>query len=159
MNHTKMRSYLAMFDTKKDKSWTLLYNSFVINKNTDIHINGMFLKDLWFNYQVKEEDMGDIHFMLLFSKEKRSAISDDINRMGNDFPSVDDNPTNTCKLCKNFVLKYDLIEKTSTLLKKHGDKEYINLYDLSNNMLSMEIILCKEKYYLTLPNFNIWKQL
>ena len=27
-----MKSYLAMFDTKTDESWRLLYKSFIINK-------------------------------------------------------------------------------------------------------------------------------
>ena len=37
----------------------------------------MFLKDLWFNYQVdREENVSDIHFMLLFSKESQKNIID-----------------------------------------------------------------------------------
>lgn len=155
-----MKSYLAMFDTKKDDSWNVLYKSFIINKNTNEELNGMFLKDLWFNYQVdREENVSDIHFMLLFSKESQKNILQDINRLNNDFPSIYDSPTVTCNLCKKFVLKPELIEKTGTSLKKHGDIEKINLYDENNDMLSIELILCEKHYYLTLPTFHIWKQL
>ena len=153
-----MRSYLAMFDIKTDNSWRILYKSFIIEKNTENEIHGVFLKDLWFNHQIEKKYTCDIHFMLLFSKESHNSIMQDINRLNNNFPSIYDNPTNTCNVCKNFVIKYDLIEKTCKLLKTHGDTEKINLYDSSNNMLSFEIILCEDNYYLTLPNFNIHKQ-
>ena len=151
-----MKSYLAMFDTKTDNSWRILYKSFIINKNTKDEIHGMFLKDLWFNYQVHKEDISDIHFMVLFSRESSDSILQDINRLNNNFPSIYDNPTNTCNVCKNFVLKNDLIKKTSKLLKTHGDTEKINLYDV-DNMLGFELILCEEKYLLTLPTFYINK--
>ena len=149
-----MRSYLAMFDTKIDESWRILHNSFIINKNTKNEINGMFLKDIWFNYQIK--NTSDIHFMLLFSKESRKSIIQDINRLNNNFPSIYDNTKNTCNVCKNFVLKQELMEKTCKLLKTHGDTEKINLYDSNNNILSFDIILCEEKYLLTLPKFYMY---
>ena len=154
-----MRSYLAMFDIKNDKSWSILHKQFMINKNTNTEIHGAFLRDVWFNYQIKKEDICDINFMLLFSDKSVDTILEDINRFNNNFPSIYDNPTNTCKICKNFVLKHDLIEKTCKLLKKHGDTEKINLYDSNNNMLAFDLILCEDNYYLTLPNFNINKKI
>lgn len=153
-----MKSYLAVFDTKTDNSWRILYKSFIIEKNTENEIHGVFLKDLWFNNQIQKKYTYDIHFMLLFSKKSYNSIMQDINRLNNNFPSIYDKPINTCNVCKNFVLKQDLIEKTCKLLKKHGDTEKINLYDSNNNMLSMSLILSEDNYYLTLPKFCINKQ-
>lgn len=152
-----MRSYLAMFDIKNDKSWSILHKQFIINKNTNTEIHGAFLRDVWFNYQIQKEDICDIHFMLLFSDKSVDTILEDIKRLDNEFPSIYDNPKNTCGIFKNFVLKYDLLEKTRKLLKKHGDSQEINLYDSTNNILSFQLILCEEKCYLTLPSFKYTK--
>ena len=141
--------YLATYDTKKDYSWRVLHNKFIISKNTDDKICGLFLKDIWYTYGIEEKTSEDIHFMLLYSGKTHEEIRNEL--LNNKLQS---SHTNTLY----FVLKKDLIEKTVNLLKKHGDTENINLYDSINNMLSFDVMLCKEKYYLTLPKFCVKKQ-
>ena len=106
-----MKSYLAIFDTSKDKSWKVLQKKFIIEKKTNNEIKGVFLQDLWFTYKLNKKDLyDDIHFMLLISKYSKDKIESDLNRFDSGYPYTNEKPSNTCLKYYNFVLNKNEIK-------------------------------------------------
>lgn len=161
-----MKSYLAIFDTSKDKSWKVLQKKFIIEKKTNNEIKGVFLQDLWFTYKLNKKDLyDDIHFMLLISKYSKDKIESDLNRFDSGYPYTNEKPSNTCLKYYNFVLnKNEIKEYYKALITDkslHKDNRIrITLTDVNykNTILSLDICNIENDLYLMLPEFIIIKQ-
>ena len=157
---------LAMYDVNKENKWFILKKRFIIEDTEDNTINGIFLRDIWFNYDVGNGDFkNDIHFMLIKTDQRENFVLDDINRntLNEEHkPSILDKPMYNSLESYYFVLEKQVINsftKSVLGLNKNGFTKKLTIRNKETNsevFLSFEFCNYDNKTVLmTLPKFKI----
>ena len=160
------RYILALYDNKHEKKWFITPKRFIIEENTDNVVRGIFLRDIWFNYDIGNgEFKNDIHFMLIETEEPSTYVLDDINMNTINIqhePSMLDKPKNNALNSYYFILEKNIINNYSKALlqlNKHGISKKLTIRNKENDseaFLSFDFYNCNNEIVLmTLPRFEI----
>lgn len=158
---------LAWYDKKESDKWFISPKRFIIEENKDNVISGIFLRDIWYNYDIGNGKFkNDINFMLIETKYQDKYVWNDINTnsINNEYESsMEDKPKNTALNSYYFTLEKDVINNyAKELLKinKHGVSKKLMLKNKENNI---EVNLLFDLYnydnklvLMTLPRFKIY---
>ena len=154
---------LAVFDENNDNKWFVLYKNFILQETKNKTVEGVFLRDMWFNTQIYCENKArKMHFMLIRSNKHKNYVLDDLNRLVSHIgtPSIDDKPYNTSEEAYYFELLEDDIVCLADFMKnneKINSKKVIlyckdRQYSVS---LSLYVHFIDDELYVTLPSFKI----
>tara|TARA_B100000963_G_scaffold202727_1_gene176526 strand:+ start:27138 stop:27626 length:489 start_codon:yes stop_codon:yes gene_type:complete len=157
---------LALYDNKHDKKWYITPKRFVIEENTDNIVRGIFLRDIWFNYDIGNGNFkNDIHIILIETTNPSNYVLDDINRntINNQHePSILDKPKNTAANSYYFILEKNIINNYAKTLLQQNNSNLSKKLTIRNKENDSEVFLSFDFYnynneivLMTLPKFEI----
>ena len=154
---------LAISHENIDNKWSVLYRNFVLEETKNNIVEGLFLRDMWFNKEIYGDYKAKkMHFMLIGSNKHKKYISEDLNRPKNNMEvsSIYDKPYNTSDEAYYFELSVNEIEDLADFMtnneKVNSKKVILNCKDRKYNaVLSLFVHFIDDKLYITLPSFKI----
>ena len=151
------RYSLILYDASKDNCWNLLNNYFIIEEKINNSVKGVFLRDIWFNYEIPTNDL---YFMITLIRDENhynSIMNIIINNPGlnnNGIPNINSIPIPS-SFSKCFILSNNIVNNTKKKMKiNNKNKEKITLYQ-DNCYFIIYIIKSNNKYMVTLPRFEL----
>jgi hypothetical protein len=147
------RYSLILYDASKDKCWKLLNHHFIIEEKIN-SVKGVFLRDMWFNYDIPENDL---YFMITLIRDEnhlctiRDSILNNPVLNNNGIPNINSIPIQS-SFSRCFILSNNMVNNTKKKIKQN--KEQIILYQ-DNCYFKIYIVKCNNKYTVTLPSFEL----
>ena len=147
---------LLLYDSSKDKCWKLLNHHFIIEEKIN-SVKGVFLRDMWFNYEIPENDL---YFMITLIRDKnhlrtiRDSILNNPVLNNNGIPNINSIPIHT-SFSRCFILSKNIVNNTKNKMEEEQkNKAQITLCQ-DNCYFIINIIKNNNNHTITLPRFEL----